>query len=109
MLQLIRRVLCDIRVVAALYIVIAAAVGLSEAPMASANDKNIHSDEPDLLMDALSDVVGPLRSLRLMPSGLDVTAPQSAIRRRCKGYLAWYYCRYVQFSVIHCIRDHLWD
>jgi len=80
-----------LRAVAALYIALATA-SLFIAPTISSNDTNIHAEGPDLLLEALSDVVGPFRTHRLTTtSGPDTTAYNTSIHRRCKGHLAWYY------------------
>lgn len=77
-----------LRAVAALYIALATA-SLSMAPIVSSNDAKTNAEGPDLLMEALSDVVGPLRTHRLHASDSGDIARNASIHRRCKGYLSW--------------------
>lgn len=81
-----------LRAVAALYVALVTA-SLSMAPTISSTDAIANADGPDLLMDALSEVVGPLRRPMshggLVASSSGYTARNTSIRRRCKGYLAW--------------------
>lgn len=67
-----------------MYIALATA-SLSMVPIIS----KTNADGRDLLMEALSDVVGPLRTHRLLASGSGDIARNASIHRRCKGYLAW--------------------
>jgi len=77
-----------LRAVTAIYIALATA-SLSMVPIISSNDAKTNADGPDLLMEALSDVVGPLRTHRLLASDSGDIARNASIHRRCKGYLAW--------------------
>lgn len=77
-----------LRAVAALYIALATA-SLIMVPIMPSNNAKTNAEGPDLLMEALSDVVGPLRTHRLLASGSGDIARNASVQRRCKGYLAW--------------------